>query len=202
MRPDSNEVTVTAGVAAQSAPSAPSSLTASLDSSTVTLGWAPPASPGNPAFTRYDIYRGTASGQRSLLTSVPAGATTYSEARPPSGTTWFYTVRAVNTVGSGADSNEVSTAGSAAGAPGQPTLSATASSTAVDLTWTADAGGGAADKWVILRDNVQLARVTDPTARSYRDSTVVRGASYTYKVRAVNAVGSSPNSNPVTVTVP
>lgn len=200
--PDSNEVTATAGVAAQSAPSAPSSLTAALDSSTVTLGWAAPASPGNPAFTRYDIYRGTVSGQRSLLTSVPAGTTTFTEALPPSGTTWFYTVRAVNAVGSSADSNEVSTAGAAAGAPGQPTLSATATSTAVDLTWTADGSGGVADKWVILRDNVQLARVTDPTARSYRDSTVVRGATYTYKVRAVNAVGSSPNSNPVTVTVP
>ena len=200
--PYSNEFTATPGTTAQSVPSAPSGLTATVGGTTVSLAWTAPALPGNPALTRYDIYRGTASGQRNLLTSVPAGTTTYSEALPPAGTTYFYAVRAVNTVGSSADSNEVSTAGSAAGVPGQPTLTATATSTAVDLTWTADGSGGTADKWVILRDNVQLARLTDPTARSYRDTTVVRGTTYTYKVRAVNAVGSSPNSNAVTVTVP
>ncbi|WP_374970259.1 fibronectin type III domain-containing protein [Terrabacter sp. BE26] len=200
--PYSNEFTVTPGTTAQSAPSAPTRLAAAVGGTTVSLTWTAPALAGNPAFTRYDIYRGTTSGQRSLLTSVPVGTTTYSESLPPSGTTYFYAVRAVNTVGSSPDSNEVSTAGSSSGAPTQPTLSATVRAGGVDLSWTAGSGGGAADKWVILRDNVQLTRLTDPAARGYRDTTVVSGTTYTYKVRAVNAAGSSPNSNAVTVTVP
>ena len=200
--PYSNEVTATPGAIAQSAPSAPSALTATLSSSGVTLGWTAPTSTGNPALTRYDVYRGTTSGQRSLLTSVPAGTTTFSDALPPSGTTYFYTVRAVNTVGSSPDSNEASAGSSTTGAPTQPTLSATAGTASIDLSWTAGSGGGAADKWIILRDNVQLARVTDPSARTFSDTTVVSGTTYTYKVRAVNSVGSSPNSNPVTVTAP
>jgi titin len=200
--PSSNELTVTPGATAPSAPSAPSGLTATLSSSSVTLGWTAPTSPGNPALTRYDVYRGTTSGQRSFLTSVPAGTTTFSDALPPTGTTYFYTVRAVNTVGSGPDSNEVSAGSSSTGAPTQPTLSATAGTASINLSWTAGSGGGAADKWIILRDNVQLARVTDPNARTYSDTTVVAGTTYTYKVRAVNSVGSSPNSNPVTVTAP
>ena len=200
--PYSNELAATPGTTAQSIPSAPSGLTASLGSTTVSLAWTAPALPGNPAFTRYDVYRGTTSGQRSLLASVPAGTTSYSEALPPSGATYFYAVRAVNTVGSSPDSNEASTGGSSSGAPTQPTLSATVGAGGVGLSWTAGGGGGAADKWVVLRDNVQLTRVTDPAARGYRDTTVVSGTTYTYKIRAVNAAGSSPNSNAVTVTVP
>lgn len=200
--PYSNELTVTPGATAPSAPSAPSALTATLDSSGVTLSWTAPTSPGNPALTRYDVYRGTTSGQRSLLASVPAGTTTFGDALPPSGTTYFYAVRAVNSVGSSPDSNEVSADSSLVGVPTQPTLSATTGTASINLSWAAGSGGGAADKWIILRDNVQLARVTDPNARTYSDTTGVSGTTYTYKVRAVNSVGSSPNSNPVTVTAP
>jgi len=40
------------------------------------------------------------------------------------------------------------------------------------------------------------------TALTYTDTTVVRGTTYFYVVRAVNATGESPNSNQITHTVP
>ncbi len=198
----SNQVTVTPGTGAQTLPSAPRSLTATLGAANVTLGWQPPTSPGNPQFTRYDIYRGTTSGQLTLLANVPANSTTFSDAQPPTGTTYFYAVRAVSTAGSSPDSNEASAGTSSTGVPAQPTLRGSASGTTVTLNWTPGSGGGPVDKWVILRDNVQLTRIGDPSVTTYNDTTVASGTTYSYKVRAVNSVGNGPNSVAVSVTVP
>jgi len=43
---------------------------------------------------------------------------------------------------------------------------------------------------------------TPVTVLTYTDTTVVRGSTYFYTVRAVNATGESPNSNQITHTVP
>jgi fibronectin type 3 domain-containing protein len=155
---------------------------------------------GNPAFTRYDIYRGTTAGGETLLDNVPAGTTTYTDAAPPTGTTYFYYVKAVSTAGSSPPSNEASAGSSSTGVPAQPALTGSVSGGDVVLNWTPGQGGGAVDKWVVLRDNVRLTTITTPSTTTYTDSTVVAGTTYTYKVRGVNTAGGGPNSNPVTLT--
>jgi fibronectin type 3 domain-containing protein len=199
--PASNEVTVTPGGGTQSAPSAPRSLTATLSGTDVTLAWQPPMTPGTPAFTRYDVYRGTAAGAETLLSSVGAGTTTYTDTAPATGTAYFYYVTAVNTVNSSPPSNEVSVGSSSTGVPAQPSLTGVVSGSSVQLSWTPGTGGGTVDKWVVLRDNVRIATVTPASTTTYIDANLPPGT-YSYKVRGVNAVGGGPNSNAVTLTIP
>jgi fibronectin type 3 domain-containing protein len=197
----SNEVTLTPGSGIQSLPSAPQSLTATLGSTNVTLTWKPPTTPGNPAFTKYVIYRGTTAGGESLLTNVPAGTTTYNDSAPATGTTYFYYVKAVSAAGSSPSSNEVSVGSASTGVPAQPSLTGSVSGGSAELNWTPGEGGGAVEKWVVLRDNVRIATITTATTTTYIDTPVVAGT-YSYKVRGVNPVGGGPNSNAVTLTIP
>jgi fibronectin type 3 domain-containing protein/regulation of enolase protein 1 (concanavalin A-like superfamily) len=88
------------GAASNAAPAAPTGLTATGGNSQVTLQWT--ASSGA---TSYNVYRGASSGGETLLVS---GVTTasYSDLSVTNGTTYYYEVTAVNSVGSSADSNE------------------------------------------------------------------------------------------------
>lgn len=88
-------------------PGAPTSLGASVSSGDVTLTWTQGAANGSTV-TQNKIYRGTTSGVLTLLTTIAAN-TSYTDTTPlEDGTTYFYKVAAVNAVGEGAKSSEVS----------------------------------------------------------------------------------------------
>lgn len=90
------------------APLAPAGLTVSAGKpGTLTLQWSPPSSDGGAAITGYEIYRGTAPGNETKLASV-GNVTTYRDAAAGSGQTRVYYIRAVNSVGAGAPSQEAS----------------------------------------------------------------------------------------------
>jgi fibronectin type 3 domain-containing protein len=57
----------------------------------------------------YRVYRGTVSGGLyTLLNTIPSSATSYTDANVASGTTYFYVVVSVTSLGIGGDySNEV-----------------------------------------------------------------------------------------------
>jgi hypothetical protein len=85
-------------------PAAPS-LSASPALGAVHVAWTPPAD-GGATITNYELYRGTASGAETLLTTL-GNVTSYDDhAVALDGTTYFYKVAAVNAVGQGPDSNE------------------------------------------------------------------------------------------------
>jgi hypothetical protein len=88
-------------------------------------------------------------------------------------------------------------------APAAPTgLTAQASATEVDLSWTGstDSGSGIAG-YRVYRNGTLLARPGNTT--SYADTQVSPGTTYSYWVTAVdNAGNESPASNTVTVTTP
>ena len=71
------------------------------------LTWQAP-NDGGSAITGYKVYRRTGSTSYALLSTVSAGATSYSDTQLVSGTTYTYKVSAVNANGEGAASNEVS----------------------------------------------------------------------------------------------
>ena len=107
--------------------------------------WTAPSDGGAP-ITGYNIYRGTAAGGETLLTSV-GNVTSYDDnTAVANGTTYYYRVAAVNSVGEGAQSNEVSATPirRRPARPAAPTLSATAGDASVHLSWNAPADGGAA----------------------------------------------------------
>ncbi|MDH5312254.1 MAG: hypothetical protein OEW66_00240 [Actinomycetota bacterium] len=81
--------------------------------------------------------------------------------------------------------------------PTTPTgLRGTATSHRVDLAWDESPG---ATGYRVYRDGVRIASVSTET---YRDRDVLAGSSYSYKVAAFNAAGSSPRSSPHGVLVP
>ena len=94
----------------------------------------------------------------------------------------------------------------AATVPGAPTLSASTptSGKGVRLNWTAPGDGGSSiTEYRVLRlNNGAFTRIATLSAATltFRDTATKRGRSYTYVVRAVNAVGAGPNSNESTAT--
>src|SRR5699024_7599043 len=85
---------------AATAPSAPQALTATGSNQAVALSWTPPASNGGAAVTSYNVYRATTPGGEGA-TPVATGVTTtsYTDNGRTNGTTYYYTVAAVNAVG-------------------------------------------------------------------------------------------------------
>jgi titin len=73
----------------------------------VALAWTPPASDGGSPVSGYEVWRGTSAGTESLLTTVGV-VTDYTDTTVTNGTPYYYQVAAVNAVGSGPRSNELS----------------------------------------------------------------------------------------------
>ena len=92
---------------AASAPPAPTLTSATGGAGSVALQWSAPAWDGGSAITGYDVYRGTSSGGETLLTQV-GNVTSYTDSTATNGTKYFYKVSAVNSVGEGAQSGELS----------------------------------------------------------------------------------------------
>ena len=93
-------------------PSVPQSLTATANSSSITLAWQPSTS-GTYPIAGYAIHRGTASGGESTVPIVATDvyATTYTNINVTQGTTYYYYVKAFdnqNPPNYSAPSNEVS----------------------------------------------------------------------------------------------
>ena len=173
--------------------------------SSVALAWSTPASNGGSAITGYRVYRGTASGGETLLASLGV-VTTYTDSTATGGTTYFYRVTAVNTIGEGPASNERSarppTVASA------PTLdAATAGKDSVALAWSAPGsnGGSPITGYRIYRGTSSGSGsplVTLGLVTSYTDASVADGRTYYFRVVAINAVGESAFSNERSAFVP
>src|SRR6185436_11793041 len=82
------------------------------------LSWNAPADGGAP-ITAYKVYRGISAGGETLLSSV-GNVTAFDDATALKGTKYYYRVAAVNSVGEGTQSNEVSATPVAAPPPAFP----------------------------------------------------------------------------------
>ena len=100
-------------------PPAPTLTGATGGDGSAALTWTAPTSDGGSALTGYEIWRGPTSGTETLLTTVGVG-TTYTDPTVSNGTTYFYQVAAVNGVGSGPRSNELSATPQSAPPPPPP----------------------------------------------------------------------------------
>lgn len=172
------------------------SLTATGGNASVHLEWTTPPNGGSP-ISGYRIYRGTTSGGETLLTTV-GRVSSFDDTGAVNGTRYFYRVSAVNAVGEGALSNEVSA--TPATVPGAPSLSAaSARPKGVSLSWTTPADGGSPiSGYRIYRGTTsggQTLLTSVGTVATYKDTKTRKGTTYYYVVRAVNAVGEGPPSN-------
>ena len=89
-----------------SAPYAPLDLSAVDGDGTVSLSWSPPT-----GATSYNLKRGTVTG--TYPTVIPVSGTTYTDTPLTDGTTYYYAVSAINNVGEGANSDQITATPSA-----------------------------------------------------------------------------------------
>jgi len=175
-------------------PAAPTNLIAGLSGTSVQLSWTAPVG----GASTYNVFRSTTAGfVPALANRIATGVTTTShlDSTVSTGTQYFYLVTGVNSQGEGPASNEATV--TTLSVPGAPTgLAGAASGNNVALSWTPPAGG--ATSYNIYRDGGQIA--TGQTATTYNDTGLSFNTTYTYTVRAVNAVGEGPASNAATVT--
>jgi len=150
--------------------------------------------------TGYNVYDGTKPGQESTKLNssrLLATATGYTVKGLKIGTTYYFTVKALNARGVGAPSKQVST--TAATAPGAPgSLAAKSGSGAATLTWKAptSTGGSAITGYSIFKGTVKGGESATPvnakplpaTTRSYTVTGLTDGTKYYFIVRAHNAV--------------
>ena len=191
-------------------PGAPTGLTPAPGNTTVALVWTAPASDGGAPITGYDVYEGTSSGGESpdpVNGSVIVTGTSATVRGLTNGTLYYFTVEAVNDVGSSAASNEASA--TPATAPGPPTgLTAAAGDTSVTISWTAPvSNGGSAITGYTVYDGTASggeshnpAVCTSVTTTSCTVADLASGVPYYFIVTAVNAFGSSTASNEVMAT--
>jgi hypothetical protein len=200
----SQDVAFTMGpVTCASPPGPPVMLPPVVAGLAVTLSWNAPAS-GSPP-TSYVVMAGSAAGQANLATlDTLSTATSFASPAPPG--TYFVRVAARNPCGDSAPSNEMSFA-IGTPVPGAPAaLGATVGAGgAVTLTWLAPTTGGAPTGYVIQAGSAtglsNLATVpTGSLATTF--SAVAPPGTYFVRVLALNAGGTGPASNEVTVIVP
>ncbi len=185
-------------------PSAPNLLPAVNGTSFIRLSWSAPTTVGT-GILNYSIFRGTTpDGEGTTVYKSVSGSTlTYDDTTVTAGQTYYYKVKAVNLIGSGPDSNEVSGMTPVPTAPTAPLgLTAFASAGQIQLNWSAPSSVGTGlTEYRVFRSLTADGEGTTPNAtvtastRTYIDTNVVAGTLYYYKVRAVNAAGVGPDSN-------
>jgi fibronectin type 3 domain-containing protein len=178
------------------APSAPS-LSATRGDRQVRLNWTAPTDDGGASVTAYQVWRRSGSDPASLIATV-GDVRTYTNTGLTNGTTYWYTVVAVNAVGPGDPSNEVGA--KPAVRPTAPrSLTGAKVFLGIRLTWQAPSsdGGEPITAYRIYRSGgPATVTVTVPASQlTYLDTSVVRNVWYAYVVSAINAAGESPASN-------
>jgi PKD repeat protein len=88
-------------------PSSPQNLVATAGDAQITLAWSLPEDDGGSPITNYRIYRGTVSGNLSLLIEL-GNISGYTDTNLTNGVTYYYQVSALNGAGEGPRSTEAS----------------------------------------------------------------------------------------------
>ena len=192
----------------QTTPSVPLHLAATADGQTeIDLSWSVPSDDGGAAITGYRIEVSTdGSSWSDLVADSDSTSTSCSHTGLTAGSTRYYRVSAINSVGTGSASNSDSatTEAEPATKPDAPrNLTATADGqTEIDLSWTApsDDGGAAITGYRIEVSTdgsswSNLVADSDSTSTSYSHKGLTAGSTRYYRVSAINSVGIGPASN-------
>ena len=189
------------------APTVPSDLSATAFSSTqINLSWTDNSS--NESGFKIERCTGSGCTSFSQIATVGAGVRTYNNSGLTGGASYTYRVRAYNSGGNSDYSNTATAVTPAVlTGPAAPSgLSATAfSSTQINLSWTDNSSNESGFKIERCTGSEctfsQIATV-GAGVKTYNNSGLAGGASYTYRVRAYNSSGNSAYSNTAAAVTP
>lgn len=161
-------------------PSNPSLLSATLVDNKVQLSWTAPLTGSTPI--TYNIFRGTASGSLSLLTT--SSSTSYEDTSGVAGTEYFYQVSASNSYGNSSGyTNEVSII-----KLGDFSVnSLTSSAGKINLSFTPSAGASSYSIYYGTSSGVFSTTLTNES--SPKEIILSGGQTYYLKIRAINSYG-------------
>ena len=183
--------------------SAPLAFLAVAGNAQVNLSWTLPASDGGSAITDYQIQSSLNGGVSwTVVADAVSTATSATVTGLVNGTTYTYRVAAITSYGLGAWSTPSSPVMPMT-VPTAPTaLAGIRGDSSVALTWTAPANnGGAAITDVLVEYRLTTSATWSTFAHAPTSASAINvngltnGASYEFRVRAVNAAGNSPLSN-------
>ncbi|MBL4595521.1 MAG: fibronectin type III domain-containing protein, partial [Robiginitomaculum sp.] len=191
--------------------SSPSTLTATTNSDTVIdLSWDAPATTGGSTIIGYLIV--SHSGDDNFVEiadtrdDADPTAITYSDTGLTPDTTYSYKVSTITDAGSSEPSGTSSA--TTLSTPSVPTnLTTIPDDESMNLSWTAptNIGGSALTQYTVeyseigdFSDAVQIIINDDPLLNSVALSSLTNGQDYTFRVLAINLVGSSPWSETIT----
>ena len=162
------------------------------------LSWSAPSN-GGAAITGYKVYRGTTSGNETLLTTL-GNVTSFDDTGVSNGTTYYYKVSAVNVGRRRSLQRALGHAGRVADRAGSsdPHRRAAASGV-VHLAGarrpTAAPRSPATRSTAARRAASETLLTTLGNVTGFDDTAVSNGTTYYYKVSAVNSVGEGALSN-------
>jgi len=175
----------------------------------VSLSWSPPQHNGSAAITHYMIESKTATTSYATLITL-GNVTKYNSTGLITGKTYIFRVSAINSVGTGSPSTEAVATPTNTSAPpknisqNSPTsLTATTySGTQINLSWNPpSSNGGPPVTGYKIQYSLDSGNFTNLVSNSgtavtgYSHTGLSTGHTYTYKVFAINSVGTSNSSN-------
>ena len=169
-------------------PDAPLNLELTLTDDAVNVGWDAPTSDSGSTVVRYNIYRGLSTNDLTLIGNT--SALFYDDTGLASGTTYYYAVSAVNSIGEGercAIANITTVA--MPGVPQNP--QAEEMDNGIMLTWSAPTGEQEITGYRIYRGlgSGGMTLLTTVNETEYLDTDVQDNTTYNYVIRAVNSAG-------------
>jgi len=176
-------------------PAAPTNVVATAGNATATVTWTRAAANGSPAVTSQEIVISSGGTVVRTINGLGVAATSRVINNLTNGTTYTFQVRAVNVIGAGPlsiASNPVTPRG----APAVPTnLVAVRGNTTAGLSWTQPNDGGSPITGFVLqvRNGATVVRTDNltGTATTRTITGLTNGTAYNFRVRAVNALGTS-----------
>ncbi len=192
-------------VPSKTAPSKPVDVKTSAGKGFVKLNWSEPVYKGGSSITDYRIYRGSDSETKALLDEINASKTYYNDTLVSEDQTYHYHVTAVNAIGEGDPSRNITV--SFPIIPPPPTaLNSKAGDGYVNLTWEEPEKevGENITGYKIYRESSSERRTligdVNASTHFYNDTSVENGNKYLYTVVSYNDYKSSDISECPTVT--
>ena len=195
---------------AATVPDPPTGLSATpISPTSVSLSWFPPQNNGSSAITHYKIEYKTPPGDYSVLVTLD-NVTKYNQTGLTTGKSYIYRVSAINAIGTSNPSSEAVATPTNTSAPPKnippnpPTgLSATSySGTQINISWNPPVNnGGPPITGYKIEYSIDAGSFTNLIANTGSASTIYSHTglstqhSYTYRVFAINSVGTSNSSN-------